>query len=351
MDKSTGDSVPFFAGDAPPFLTDLIPDDAKKPGKGGRQNWDTRKAVTNQVGGILDTGGLRHQKLAARVQDCANILNFGWVQSSDAGVHELRLKWAQFCRVRTCPICQWRRSQMLLSRFFEAFPRIRADYPTTRYAFLTLTVRNCPVSELRATVQHMGVAWSNLTKRKAFPAIGFVRSLEVTKETDIYDKTTKKLIHKARPDYAHPHFHILLALPPSYFGGNYLSTAKWAALWQAALKTDYTPVCDVRMVKARKTDGDGSGGDMDGIRAAIVETIKYTVKPSDMVQDASFLLELVDQLHKIRAVSLGGIFKDYLQDVGGDDGGVDADGQDGPENLGGIRFGWRNPVKRYQLNP
>jgi len=239
---------------------------------------------------------------------------------------------------------------MLLARFFEAFPRIRADYPTTRYVFLTLTVKNCPVSDLRATVQHMSKSWNRLTNRKAFPAIGFVRSLEVTKETDTYDKTSKKLIRKARPDYAHPHFHILLALPPSYFGGNYLSTAKWAALWQTALKADYLPVCDVRIVKAKKTDLSENSDYLDGIKAAIVETIKYTVKPSDMVQDASFLLALVDQLHKIRAVSLGGIFKEYLQEV---DDLEEADGeeQDEKEEIGGIRFGWRGFAKRYQLNP
>jgi plasmid rolling circle replication initiator protein Rep len=349
MDKSTGDNLPENNENALPFLTDLLPDDAKKSKKGKRQNWDTRKDYTVQVSDILQTGQAHHKKLSARVNQCANILNFGWVQSSEEGVHELKLKRAKFCRVRTCPICQWRRSQMLLARFFEAFPRIRTDYPTTRYVFLTLTVKNCPVSELRATVQHMSKSWNRLTNRKAFPAIGFVRSLEVTKETDTYDKTTKKLIRKARPDYAHPHFHILLALKPSYFGRNYLSTADWAALWQNSLKADYLPVCDVRIVKAKKTDDNETSNDLDGIKAAIVETIKYTVKPSDMVQDASFLLALVDQLHKIRAVSLGGIFKEYLQEVEEEE--QDGEEQEEKEDTGGIRFGWRGFAKRYQLNP
>jgi len=335
MEYSTDESVPVF-------LTDLLPDDEKKSKKGKkRQNWDTRKDYTVQVADILDTGNIRHQRLSARVQQCANVLNFGWVESG------LKFKSAQFCRVRTCPVCQWRRSQMLLARFFDAFPRIRADYPTTRYVFLTLTVKNCPVDELRATVQHMSKSWDRLAKRKAFPAIGFVRSLEVTKETDTYDKTTKKLIRKARPHYAHPHFHVLLALKPSYFSRGYLSTADWAALWQNALKADYTPVCDVRIVKAKKTDESGSEGEIAGIKAAIVEVIKYTVKPSDMVQDGGFLLALVEQLHKLRAVSLGGIFKEYLAEQ--DD--EELDGEEIEQNEGGLRFGWRQSFKRYQLKP
>jgi plasmid rolling circle replication initiator protein Rep len=197
----------------------------------------------------------------------------------------------------------------------------------------------------------MNKSWERLTKRKAYPAIGFIRTLEITKETDTYDKTTKKIIRQARPNYAHPHFHIILALPPSYFGRNYLSTAKWAELWQHALRADYTPVCDVRIVKIKKADLNDSSGDFDGIKAAIVETIKYTVKPADMVQDASFLLSLVDQLHNIRAMALGGIFKAYLKETDEDEEDSEGEEEEPEEPTQGIRFGWVSPVKRYQLKP
>jgi len=328
MELSTEQSVPVF-------LTDLLPKEEKKAKKSKKpQNWDTRKDFTDQVSDILDGGTIRHQKLAARLHECAKLLNFGWVQSLEAGVHELRLKSAYFCRVRTCPVCQWRRSQMLLARFFEAFPRIRADYPTVRYIFLTLTVKNCPVTELRATIQDMNKAWNRFACRKSFPAIGYIRSLEVT---------------RAKDGFAHPHFHILLALKPSYFSRCYLSTSDWSELWQNALRVDYQPVCDVRIVKPKKTEENVMESDIDGVRAAIVEVFKYTVKPSDMVQDSAFLLELVNQLHKVRAVSLGGIFKDYLQEV--DEQYLYSEAQPEAQNEGGLMFGWRNQLKRYQLNP
>lgn len=355
MDSSIGESVPVF-------LTDLLPPEEKKVSKrvkkGKPQNWDTRKQYTVQVQTILQTGDKRHKKLATRVNACANLLNFGWVQSLEAGVNELKFKSAYFCRVRTCPICQWRRSQMLLARFFQAFPRIQADYPTIRYVFLTLTVANCPTKDLKATIKTMNKAWDRLAKRRGFPAIGFIRSLEITKETDTYDKVTKKLLRKARPDYAHPHFHILLALPPSYFSRNYISTEKWALLWQESLRIDYTPICDVRIVKPKydtknATTGDSvennAINDINSIKAAIAEVLKYTVKPADMVKDSAFLLELVNQLHNVRSVSLGGIFKHYMQEL--DD---DAEGdilEPSENNAGGLYFGWRQPVKRYQLKP
>lgn len=328
MDSSIEEIVPVF-------LTDLLPPEEKKLPKNGKkngkpQNWDTRKQYTTQVQIILNEGGLKHRKLSARVKECANTLNFGWVSASD-GINELKFKSAYFCRVRTCPVCQWRRSQMLLARFFEAYPRIKADYPKIRFVFLTLTIANCPVNELKDTIKAMNEAWNRLTKRRTFPAIGFIRSLEVT---------------RAKDGKAHPHFHVLLALEPSYFTGrNYLSTEKWAAMWQESLRVDYTPVCDIRIVKAKNaTTGDSEQS--ESIKAAIVEVLKYTVKPADMVKDSTFLLELVNQLHKVRAVSLGGIFKQYMQDVEADE---EVELTEQPENTGGLYFGWRPPVKRYQL--
>jgi plasmid rolling circle replication initiator protein Rep len=353
MDKSNDESVQPFANIEQPFLTDLIPDDEikQKGKKQKRQNWDTRKQYTTQVADILASGDLDHRNQAKRVKSCADFLQFGWVHKDETEV--LEFKSAYFCRVRNCPICQWRRAQMWVARFIDALPRIYAAHPTMRYVLLTLTIQNCPISELRPTVQLMNKAWDRLTKRKSFPALGFVRSLEITKEADTYDKKTKKLIHKARSDYAHPHFHIILALPPSYFGGNYLSTADWAQLWKEALRIDYTPVCDVRIVKIKNTEN-GAKNESEAIlaalRAAIVETIKYTVKPSDMVQDAKWFLGLVDQLRNVRAVALGGIFKQFLKEADDADAGDAGEEEENaePENAGGLFFGWKKPVKRYQ---
>ena len=319
-----------------PFLTDLIPDDSVKGKK--RDNWDTRKNYSVQVKDIFTTGQPRHQRQAERINQCAETLFFDWSKIDANGEIKLQFKKAYFCRVRNCPICQWRRSQMWLARFFVALPRIYAVYPTVRYVLLTLTVENCLITELRTTVQNMNKAWKRLSERKAFPALGFVRSLEVTKE-------------KARPDYCHPHFHVILALPASYFGGNYLSTAKWSELWKESLRIDYTPICDVRLVKAKPESNSAVTGHLEALQSAILETVKYTVKPSDMVIDRDWTLTLVDQLHKMRAVALGGIFKEFLseQEQDEEDNKQENGEQDDSNGLNGLYFGWRQAIRRYQL--
>jgi plasmid rolling circle replication initiator protein Rep len=335
-----------------------------------QKRWDSHKLQAEQVAHILAEGDYLQQRQALRMSKCGEVLNFEWMVDPGTGAANLKLKTTWFCRVRHCPVCQWRRSLMWIGRFYHAFPRIYADHPEWRYVLLTLTVRNCPVLDLRKTVQAMNAAWKRLTERKAWPAEAFIRSLEITRAED---------------GQAHPHFHCLLALPPSYFAGrNYLSTAKWALLWQEALRIDYTPQCDVRVVKPKdyskkrgetvwrgspevesmelaidgvrnavlEESGRGllAGYDplnnafqvtkVEAIKAAIAEVIKYTVKPDDMLSDPAWLLELSSQLRNSRAVAIGGEFRKYFDDE--DPEGLITEGQpDQVENHGGLLFGWR----------
>lgn len=250
---------------------------------------------------------------------------------------------------------------MWVGRFYRAFPNIYRDHPQLRYALLTLTVRNCPVLEVRETIQEMNAAWQRLTQRKSWPAVGFIRSLEIT---------------RSRDGKAHPHFHVLLTLEPSYFGRKYLSTAKWAEMWREALRVDYTPICDVRMVKPkpweelrRKSPLGEAEVRMDEIRtevvhqadkfdplwdtlepkrtevimSAIKEVIKYAVKPSDMVADPNWLLTLASELKNSRAVALGGVLRKYIEET------KEITPEEEAELEGAdIHFGWREQLERYQ---
>jgi len=343
------------------ILNDLAISKCKKEYK--KPSWDDHKSVAVQVSKSL--AGSTDQKLqrqSARISKCAEILEYGWV-FDDNYQFFLRLFNAHFCRVRSCPICQWRRSLLWVSRFFDAFPLIHENYQDMRYFFLTLTVENCPVTELRSTIQHMNKSFERMTKLGDFPALGYVRSLEVTKERDLYinSKGEKsklprrgyKLFKKARPDYCHPHFHVLCAVPPSYFGRNYLSTKDYAVMWQKSLRSEYTPVCDVRIVKPKDSIIDFTGepispkkAALEGILSAVTETVKYTLKPSDMVDDPAWFHEVARQLHKMRAVSLGGVFKQFFS-VEDDDLILESKNS---VNYGGKFFGFRRDLERYQLN-
>jgi hypothetical protein len=139
----------------------------------------------------------------------------------------------------------------------------------------------------------MNSAWQRLTQLKKFPAIGFFKSLEVTRGKD---------------GSAHPHFHILLMVPNSYFqGANYIKQDKWIQMWKKALRIDYEPGVHIQAIKVV--------GDNDKILDAVKEVAKYTVKGDDLIVDNEWLAEYTKQVHKTRAISLGGILKIYLSDT------------------------------------
>jgi len=173
----------------------------------------------------------------------------------------------------------------------------------------------------------MNKAWVRLAQRKRFPAIGFLRSTEVTRSPD---------------GSAHPHFHCLLLVKKSYFSGqNYVTQAQWGELWQQSLRVDYTPIVDVRSVKPRY-------GKTDTIGNALLETLKYAVKAEDLLHDATWLQELTKQLHNTRAVSVGGVLKDFIDDIEPDDLiHIDEDASPETDGKASIWFGWREMAKRY----
>src|SRR5229473_1362252 len=46
----------------------------------------------------------------------------------------------------------------------------------------------------------------------------------------------------------------------------------------------------------------------------VAEILKYAVKPSDMIRDHEWFLQLADQLQKTRGVAIGGILKHYIKE-------------------------------------
>ena len=271
-------------------LAELSPSD--KP-------WDMHKAESRAVARIY-AGDWKHARKADRMYACSGVLEFGEVADEKTGEVRYRLLRARFCRVRYCPICQWRRSLFWRARFYKTLPGLLAKYPTARFLFLTLTVENCPVENLRETLQSMGKSWKRLIKRKEFSSVmGWVRTTEVTRE-------------KARPGYAHPHFHCLLMVPASYFSGiGYVKKTAWAEAWRGALRADYTPVVDVRTVKPKQEAADAEASSLP--RAGVIETLKYSVKPSDMTDAPEWFVTVTEQTHKLRFIATGGLFKDVLK--------------------------------------
>ncbi|EIC6175960.1 protein rep [Salmonella enterica] len=303
--------------------------------------WDAHRSVSDDVGGIYLMAS-EFERYASRMASCGGLLRFGWSTLKETGETRLRLRSAEFCRVRHCPVCQWRRSLMWQARFYQALPRIVAAYPDSRWMFLTLTIRNCAIGDLGETLSRMNSAFRRLTLRKEFkPVQGWIRTTEVTRGKD---------------GSAHPHFHTLMMVPPGMLNGkSYVTHAEWVALWRDVLRVNYDPNVDVRAVKPRRPKNGESLASVTAelVRGAVAETLKYSTKPSDMVADPEWFLELTRQTHKRRFVATGGALKDVLKlEQETDQDMVIADDiSEGDDDGTRIAFEWNRPVKKYRRAP
>lgn len=310
-------------------LTDYSPTD--KP-------WDEHRALTDDIA-MMYAGVAQFERYAQRMSECSGLLRFGWVNNSETGESRLRLREAHFCRVRHCNTCQWRRALMWQARFYQSLPGLVEVHPKARWIFLTLTVRNCLITDLRSTLKHMNQSWQRLIKRRDFkPVLGWVRTTEVTRGDD---------------NSAHPHFHALLMVPPSWFkGANYVKQSRWVELWGDCLQVDYLPNVDVRAVKPRapKSGQTPVEATAQALQGAVAETLKYSVKATDMVADEAWFLELTRQTHRARFVATGGALKSVLKvDQESDDDLALTDGDnDGQDDGSRLAFNWRESDRRYR---
>jgi len=286
--------------------------------------WDKHKKNSGIVANYYKTSREFKGK-GEKVTFCSELLDFKLTPDAEEGAYKLKLDTTQFCRQRHCPICQWRRSLRWKAKAHQAIPNVTEDFPKYRWLFVTLTLKNCQITELRKTLTWVNESFKRFSKLKEFPAAGWIKSVEVTRGKD---------------GSAHPHLHILMLVPPSYFHKGYLSQQRWCELWQQCLRVDYKPILDVQAIKKDLSP-----------HFIIPEILKYQCKESDLTADCEWFLELTRQLKNTRAVAVGGVLRSYMKDLERDP--DDLIGKDDSESTevdeGHLYFGWKRKDKQYKL--
>lgn len=267
--------------------------------------WNERKndAISFQTI-FANSNSSTNIRWAERIEECASGLNFNYVVNEETGEMQLKLQSATFCHCRHCPICDWRRSLRAQAMFKNALPKIIEENPKSRWIFLTLSVANCPVTELRETIKIMNNAWKKMLKRKGFSFVkGWAKKVEVTQE-------------KIRKNYAHPHFHCIIQVNESYFTSrDYLKKMDWVQYWSDAMKSDVLLSVDVRALRKN----------FDANDKATVELLKafnYSVKTENIVENEytqKWFLEYVEQVHALKFLTSGGTLKNIFKNVKSED--------------------------------
>lgn len=236
---------------------------------------------------------------AHRCEVCGTILEF--IKGVTEGPEAFKLYKANFCKDRLCPMCAYRRSLKIYGHTSKIMDHLSENYKL-RYLFLTLTIPNCEGYKLSETLDYMQSAWIKLMKHYRVKNVveGAVKVLEVTHNSNRYSKSF---------DTYHPHYHVILAVKPSYFGKSYINQAEWLKLWKMAMGDPTITQVHIETIKAQ--DAEEAGKSLNG---AVAEVAKYSVKSGDFLyQDTRFTDDVVrilgTALKGRRLLSYTGIFK------------------------------------------
>ncbi|WP_110114966.1 protein rep [Bacillus sp. CGMCC 1.16541] len=288
--------------------TEILVDKTKS---GKERDWKGKKKRSLLTADHFEVAGLLSK--AERMKDCATQLVFKHTGEA------LKLYQAWFCKVRLCPMCNWRRS-LKIAYHNKRIVETANERENVRWLFLTLTVKNTDAESLSETISDMFNGFNRFTKYKAFKTSvrGYFRALEVTKNRDPQSESFGTY---------HPHFHVLLCVPPSYFGKNYIKQLEWTSLWQKAMKLDYKPIVHIQKVKPKENLNELETYEKKFKKAmkeqnAILEVSKYPVKDTDVIkgnkvtdENVETVLALDNALSYKRLIGYGGLLKEIHKEL------------------------------------
>ncbi|CAI2668035.1 hypothetical protein AKUG0803_UNKNOWN200040 (plasmid) [Apilactobacillus kunkeei] len=270
---------------------------------GGERHWPYYKQMNIKLADYADAF---NWKLAEKIRACSTYLEF----KRNPNTGYLRLYRTYYCHNKLCYLCNWRRSLKNFHELKLVLNQTDKEQPGCRFIFLTLTAKDSTGSELKNNVKNMNHAVSklfNYSKVKKF-LVGYVRSTEITVTNGV--KTDEIMYHH--------HVHVIAMVNNYFKKGNYMNHDEWTDLWKLALKTDYTPIINVKAIKANHKKH------LTAIDSASRELSKYVVKPSSYLAESddgfqsksdadehniNVIKCLSEQLYNVRQTSYGGLLR------------------------------------------
>ncbi|WP_104707107.1 protein rep [Helicobacter suis] len=252
---------------------------------------------------------MQNPKKAERCQECGKFLAFDTYRNKESGEITRVLTSANFCKVKWCPMCAWRKARRIIAELFSVFSQIESNHRVA-YVFLTLTTKNESLENLRALSAEISKAWHRLQQVKAWQKsiLGHIRAIEyLGDETPIGE--------------CHLHYHSVLVVPTTYFKTeNYIRQAQWVEMWQKVLRVDYKPIVDIRGIRPKSNTNSKTIKTLKNLPSninpalikALCECVKYIAKSTKVAQlNTDQFATLDQQARGLRQFNKGGLLKQY----------------------------------------
>lgn len=263
------------------------------------RKYEQKKKMTLGMFKLFKRANVSHRLFSnnrlQQLHDCGHYLMF--VQD-DTG--KRKLVRASFCRIRLCPMCQWRKSLKLYGQVNRMITEQLKAVPSLRYLFITFTVPNVVITDLPNMLDMLDKAFKRVVdktkgvkkllagqciERLRKQTVGYMRAIEVT--------------YNSKTNMYHPHIHCIFAVKSSYFTHGYIKKCEWQQIWGNVMGTD-------ELIVHVRTVGDRARG--------VAEAAKYPVKSAELLRvnnpykATQALAYLQRALRGRRLVTFGGDF-------------------------------------------
>jgi len=228
-------------------------------------------------------------KWADKIQFCASNIAYAY-EPTENNQFKKSIASVNLCKIRTCPICQWRRSLKLSITIGNKLNDVLKSDTNLSAWLVSFTIRNENVQYLKNNMKLMLKGWKKLTERKIFkPVVHWTRSLEVT-------AGTRNIVGDT-----HPHIHAILITDSSKLPSDWAEKKKWVNEWADIMSLDYTPQVDIRPVHQ--------------LGGAIKEVLKYSVKPFAESAISGWLEKVALQIDGIRLLGVSKSLNDINDNI------------------------------------
>jgi plasmid rolling circle replication initiator protein Rep len=255
------------------------------------QKWTDKKIKALEISEKMKAADMKGR--AGRMADCGNEFEYQYCNDCK----KWQISRATLCRDRLCPICKWRLSVKRYCLMLPVMQELTETHGDKKYSFITLTVQNCKVGDIRETVKKMANMWHKIIRRRTIrrEIAGFARSFEIT-----YN-------HK-RKDF-HPHFHII-----AVWNGSPCHAEVIDAWLDLARKEGLVADIKAQDGKEIMTAAVGTEAAEQDITKAVLETYKYETKDKDLEEmNIMQFKEFAVQMSGLRSAALGGIIKEIAK--------------------------------------
>ena len=113
-------------------------------------------------------------------------------------------------------MCNWRKSLKMFGQTNKIANIILEQLPTTRFIFVTFTVKNCDADKLEETINLMNKGFKSLTNKS--------KGVKITEKFKIICLAIFEpwKLHTIRKRYISPHIHCIFAVKAQYFTHGYI---------------------------------------------------------------------------------------------------------------------------------